>query len=269
MNLDPSLDKEKIAASFSRSAPSYDSFNDIQLRLAKELAEMAGAFKFEPTSILDIGTGTGEVAFLLNQRFPNAKIIGCDIAQGMIKKAKARNTSPNIKFEVADAEALPYNEDQFDLVVSNSTFQWVGNIVKAFSNVKRILKEDHPFVFITFGPKTFSELGHAFKLKVDSTANYLHTYRTIEELERLLTEDRFEILESSSEIVKQMYPSCREMFKTIKGVGALNASKDLPKGMKSRSKLEAMIHYYEDTFKMGDNVYATYEVIKVSARCCP
>jgi len=227
MKLENFFDKEKIAREFSRHAETYDKFASLQNSLARELVEIIRALKISPKTILDIGTGTGEVAFLLQDLFGNSKIIGCDIAPGMIEKARQKNKSANIAFDLADAEILPYKSGSFDLVASNTTYQWVENLKRAFAEAARVLKDSGHFAFITFGPDSLMELKKAYKLTVDEKAEYLHEYKTISELGNLLENIGFKVLSLNSRSVRTAYENFKEMQKTIKNIGAINASTKL------------------------------------------
>jgi len=256
------FDKERIAREFSRHAGTYDKFASLQNSLAKELVNSVRAFKISPKTILDIGTGTGEVAFLLQNVFRDAKITGCDIAPGMIERAKQKNRSKNITFEVCDAEIMPYKDKTFDLVVSNTTYQWVENLYRAFAEADRVLKPSGHFVFITFGPDSLNELKRAYRLTVDEKAEYLHEYMTVSEIGTILENAGFKVVSLSSRSVRSVYDNFREMQKTIKNIGALNASTKLPKGLRSKKRIRDFEKYYEDHYMLGDNIYATYEVIE-------
>lgn len=63
---------------------------------------------------LDVGTGTGAGARVLAQRFPDAEIVGVDVAPAMLDEA--RRLAPGIEFVEGDAAALPFGEREFDLV---------------------------------------------------------------------------------------------------------------------------------------------------------
>ncbi len=261
MSSPDSLDKSKIARSFSRAAKTYDKYANLQQSLAKELVDAVGSLKIKPVNILDIGTGTGEAAFLLKEAYPSAKITGIDIAPGMIDIAKSKPQSSGINFEVADAERLPYKSGSFDLVVSASTLHWVADIRKAFREAFRMLKEDGCFIFETFGPDTLIELRSSFMLKVDSSADYFHEYLSMDEIRKILEQCQFNVLNISSKNLKQLYDNSREIFKTIKGLGAMNASRRLPEGLRSKSKIKDLIEYYQKNFRSGDHIFATYQVI--------
>jgi malonyl-CoA O-methyltransferase len=266
MNSEHFLDKSKIARSFTRFAETYDKFASLQKQLAIQLVDAIRSLNLSPKNILDIGTGTGEVAFLLHDFFPNAKITGCDIAPGMIKKATQKNPHKCISFEICDAESLPYPDNEFDLIVSSTTYQWVEDLQKAFSEAKRVLKDKCNFLFITFGPDSLMELKKSYKLTVDEKAEYLHEYRTVSEIGKLLESCGLKVSNLNSKIVRTIYSNFREMQKTIKNIGALNASTNLPKGLRSKEKIRALIKYYETTYRLDDSIYATYEIIEAACK---
>lgn len=70
------------------------------------------------TRLLDVGCGAGQLALIAARA--GAKVTGCDIATNWIEKARARAAAErlDVNFEEGDAEALPYDDAQFDAVVS-------------------------------------------------------------------------------------------------------------------------------------------------------
>jgi ubiquinone/menaquinone biosynthesis C-methylase UbiE len=72
-----------------------------------------------PHRALDLGTGTGVGAFALARRFPNADVVGVDLSGEMVEQARSKTPhefSGRVRFEVADASALPYESGSFDVV---------------------------------------------------------------------------------------------------------------------------------------------------------
>ncbi len=264
------MDKKRIAASFSRSAEKYDEYAGLQKRLAKELVASIPAVRPAPLRILDIGSGTGEVAFLIAEKFKGSNIVGCDIALGMVRKAINKNRFPNVNFEVADAESLPYQDSSFDLVASSTTYQWVEDLQKAFSEARRVLKPGGYFAFLTFGPKTLTELKRYYREAFEKDADYLHNYMNMRELVVMLKAGGFEVMKNNSDTIREFYPGFRVFFKSLKGLGALNAAANLPKGLRSRSKMNKLVRLYEKNCRIGPpageagkRVFATYEIIKI------
>ena len=88
-----------------------------------------------PGRALDLGTGTGQGAFALARRFPNASIVGVDLAERMLAEAE-RKTPPELRdrvtFERGDASSLPYPDGSFDLVAH-------ANMIPFFDELERIV----------------------------------------------------------------------------------------------------------------------------------
>jgi len=93
-----------------------------------------GAIEPPPRRALDLGTGTGAGAFIVARRFPEAEVVGADLASGMIEEAR-RKTPPELtgrlRFEVADAANLPYEDAHFDLVA-------LANMIPFFDELARV-----------------------------------------------------------------------------------------------------------------------------------
>jgi len=112
---------------FDRVAPIWDTRTSSPDRMAPLDAALELA-SVTPQRILDLGTGTGAAAIWLAERFPEASIVGVDLAPRMIQAARERLPAQlvgRVKYEVADAAArLPFADAEFDLVtqVSVSAF---------------------------------------------------------------------------------------------------------------------------------------------------
>jgi len=88
-----------------------------------------------PQRVLDLGTGTGAAAVTVARRFPNAEVVGVDLAPAMIEEA--RRTAPadlagRLRFEVADAARLVYADGAFELVC-------LANMIPFFDELARVV----------------------------------------------------------------------------------------------------------------------------------
>lgn len=100
-----------VRRQFGRIAPVWDDYRtpDSSLPYETALSRVDGVGR-----ALDVGTGTGLGARAIKQRFPDAEVVGIDVAPEMI--ALARERVPEATFEVGDAARLPFGEGEFDLV---------------------------------------------------------------------------------------------------------------------------------------------------------
>ena len=87
-----------------------------------------------PTRVLDVGTGTGAAARLVADRFPAAEVVGVDFSSDMVDEARRllpAGLAGRVRFDVADASALPFEENVFDLVV-------LLNMIPFFDELARV-----------------------------------------------------------------------------------------------------------------------------------
>ena len=86
----------------------------------------------KPRRILDVGTGTGAVARLAAERFPDAEVVGADLSERMIAEARRLTDSTRSRYEVADARQLPFEDGAFELVT-------LGNMIPFFDELARVV----------------------------------------------------------------------------------------------------------------------------------
>ena len=100
----------ETAAFFDRFSKEYESQDRYRYLFYRWMVKtIVRQVEAESCRILDIGTGTGNLALRLAMRYPNSRILGVDISSGMIKEAKAkcaRMGLTNVRFEVSPVEAL-------------------------------------------------------------------------------------------------------------------------------------------------------------------
>ena len=96
--------------------------------------------------VLDLGCGAGFDVFLASRKVgPSGKVIGVDMTEEMIKKAKnnaKKNNINNVKFLLGEIEDLPIEDNSIDVIISNCVINLSPNKEKVFEEVKRVLKTD-------------------------------------------------------------------------------------------------------------------------------
>jgi SAM-dependent methyltransferase len=137
---------------WERAAPTWD--QRVNRSGPEYLGPLAAALlhvRPEPERALDIGTGLGDGALLIAREFPRARVRGVDFSEEMVRRAQARiglDPEGRVAFKAADAAALPYEDESFDLVTQL-------NVPPFFAEIARVLRPGG-FVVIaaSFGPST-------------------------------------------------------------------------------------------------------------------
>jgi ubiquinone/menaquinone biosynthesis C-methylase UbiE len=124
----------------SRGADKYDSFmGRWSRRLAPLFIDFAGLTAGD--SILDVGCGTGSLAFALVERANVASVEAIDYEQQFVDAARERNTDPRIKIQRGDACQLEFSDGQFDRALSMLVLQFVTDPERAVFEMRRVV---HP-----------------------------------------------------------------------------------------------------------------------------
>jgi len=113
-----------------------------------------------PKSVLDIATGTGDVAFAVNKHINPETLVGLDLSEGMLKfarqKAKKRGLENTIQFVKGDSENLEFADNSFEGVVVSFGVRNFENIEKGIAEIHRVLKPNGKLVVLEFSrPKKF------------------------------------------------------------------------------------------------------------------
>lgn len=147
---------------FDKISGNYDGLNrvisfGIDVKWRKKVIKLVEATN--PVSVLDIATGTGDLAISL-AKTGASEIIGLDISEGMLsvgrKKIAAENLSEKIKMVQADSEALPYEDDSFDAITVAFGVRNFENLEKGLAEIFRALKPNGIFVVLeTSVPTSF------------------------------------------------------------------------------------------------------------------
>ena len=122
--------RRPMRAQFDKLAPAWEG-----IRMPDTLAPVEAGLDSvtsPPARVLDLGTGTGVVARLVAERFPEAEIVGADMATQMIEEARRVTDSPRITYQVADAQKLPFADGAFDLVT-------LANMIPFFDELARVV----------------------------------------------------------------------------------------------------------------------------------
>ena len=146
----PYHDGEKAAQveqMFDNIAPTYDTLNhrlswDIDKGWRKKAIKALAPY--QPQSLLDIATGTGDFAILATQMLHPERVVGADISEGMMQigreKVKALGLENVVTFEKEDCTHLSYNNDTFDAVTAAFGIRNFADLDQGLREMCRVLR---------------------------------------------------------------------------------------------------------------------------------
>lgn len=152
-----------IAKMFDRISPKYDMLNHLlsfnidkvwRLKTAKTVV------RFHPKNILDLATGTADLAIQLAKLDPQAHIIGTDISEKMLEIGKAKivkqGLENQIELHLGDAAALAFGDNTFDAVTVAFGVRNFEHLDQGLSEIRRILKPNGQVFILEFSmPEKF------------------------------------------------------------------------------------------------------------------
>ncbi|WP_456378136.1 bifunctional demethylmenaquinone methyltransferase/2-methoxy-6-polyprenyl-1,4-benzoquinol methylase UbiE [Lutibacter sp.] len=162
--------KEQVAKMFDTISKEYDGLNrvisfGIDVKWRKKVVKIIG--NTNPDSILDIATGTGDLAINLTET-KASKIIGLDISEGMLdvgrKKIKKLNLSNTIEMVLGDSEKIPFEDNSFDAITVAFGVRNFEDLEKGLSEIYRVLKTGGTFAVLetSVPTKTPYKQGYTF-----------------------------------------------------------------------------------------------------------
>lgn len=146
--------KEQIAQMFDNISEGYDGLNrvisfGIDIKWRQKVVDIVQ--KHQPNNILDIATGTGDMAINL-AKTQAQDIVGLDISEGMLEvgrqKVKAKQLNDTIKMVIGDSENLPFGDHTFDAITVAFGVRNFETLNKGLAEILRVLKPQGKLVIL-------------------------------------------------------------------------------------------------------------------------
>ncbi len=148
---------EEVQEMFDNIAPTYDRLNHIlSLNIDKSWRKRVVRIvrEREPSDILDIATGTGDLAIALAKGNPQSRVVGLDPSQGMLsvaqQKVEAKGLSEQIELRCGAAESLDVADGSFDVVTVAFGVRNFGDLRGGMSEMVRTLRAGGSLVVLEF-----------------------------------------------------------------------------------------------------------------------
>lgn len=264
----PVIDIRQVRRNFSCHASEYDRHARVQKRVAARLLQVLREEEPPQGPVLELGTGTGEAARRLVDSWPGLPLVVSDIAHGMTRHAAG--TLPGTWAVDADAQALPFGNARFGLILSSSVFQWLNDLPAALAESRRALRPGGLIAFAMYGRETLRELREAHRMALAEAgaarSTHVHRFPGEEEVRAALAGAGLERLRLFSEEEREWHADALALMRSLKKIGAQNAAVSRPSGLSSRRTLQRLARLYAERFGRGAAVPATYHVIYALAR---
>ena len=264
------LNKKRISKDFSNAADTYDAAAIVQQEICDRALERLQMLKLEPSTILDIGSGTGKSVRGLQTQFPKSHVIASDVAMPMLMYLNQMQVSLKHKASIVccDAEKLSIKDESVDLIFSTSTFQWCEDLNLVFTECLRILKPDGVLVFTSFGPDTLKELRQSWAC-VDQQ-DHVHQFIDMHYIGDLLLANNYTDPVVDMELITIEYQHVRQLLKDLKDTGSRSKfdieENNFSSGLMGKNKFQQFEVAYESHRQNNGLLPASYEIIYGYAR---
>jgi demethylmenaquinone methyltransferase / 2-methoxy-6-polyprenyl-1,4-benzoquinol methylase len=158
----------QVRAMFDAIAPRYDLLNAV-LSLGIDRGwrreAVAWAVAKGPGAVLDVATGTADLALALRRATPAAEVVGVDVSEPMLAvgRAKAARRGIEVRLEVADGAALPFADGSFDAVTIAFGLRNFADIDAGLREFRRVLRRGGRLVVLEFPPPPGGAFGRLFR----------------------------------------------------------------------------------------------------------
>jgi len=258
--INPVLERQKLIDSFNQAASTYAAASSLQKYVGEQLLDRLEMIKLAPAAILDLGSGPGQLARVLEKKYTSAKILQLDIAEKMLhlSRRQASRFFSRQEYLCADADALPLAEHTIDLVFSNLMLQWSQGPDGLLNDLTRIIRPEGLFVFSSLGPDTLRELRESWAAVDDRI--HVNTFIDMHDLGDALVRAGFSDPVMEVEKVTLSYTNVDSLLHDLKGLGAHNVNVDRRRSLTGKHRYQSMQAEYEKK-RQADRLPATYEVI--------
>lgn len=253
------LDKQQIAATFSKAATTYDSVADLQRTVGTRLLSLLPDSLIKVNKIenwLDIGCGTGHFCQQLLEKWPNAQGIGLDLAEGMLKFS--RSYCPTISYICADAECLPLANSSQNIVFSSLALQWCTDFPAVLNEVQRVLKPNGLLLFSSIADGSLVELNQSWQA-VDGK-KHVNQFRTFKNYTNLVSSSDLEMIDLHCHQHIYHYEKVRDLTRELKYLGANHLQTGRTQGLVGKKGFQRFLNTYE-TYRQPQGLPASWQVV--------
>ena len=230
-------------------------FRAVAERLADRLSDIKRTFPLA----LDLGCHGGEFGEIVGVRGGIETLIQCDPAPAMARRAGGLALA-------AEADALPFGEGKFDLIVSNMSLHWVNDLPGALIQIRRALKPDGLFLASVAGGGTLGELRGALleaETEIAGGASpRVSPFVDLRDAGALLQRAGFALPVADGDLIPVRYENAWKLMTDLRGMGEANALVAMPRQFTRRTVILRAAEIYRERHEGDDGrIPASFRIV--------
>lgn len=259
------FDRQKLAHNRSKAAISFSEYAFLKDRVSSDLIERLHDTSHIFSNGLELGAHDGRLSAALVNDPKVANMLVTDVSPDMTALAAARG----LNAQIADEEHLPFDNAQFDLVLSGLSLHWVNDLPGALIQINNVLKPDGLFLGALFGAGTLSELRDCLiTAETDlrgGVSPRLSPLPGLSDMAGLMQRAGFALPVVDRDTVTVRYSSPLKLIQDLKGMGEQAAfRRGMSQPLSRRVLMRAMELYAENFADPDGRVRATFEIVYLS-----
>ncbi len=230
-------------------------FREVAERLADRLADIKRTFPLA----LDLGCHGGEFGEIAGARGGIETLIQCDPSAAMARRAGTLALA-------AEADALPFGEGKFDLIVSSMSLHWVNDLPGALIQIRRALKPDGLFLAALAGGGTLGELRGALLEAETELAGgaspRISPFVDLSDAGALLQRAGFTLPVADGDLIPVRYENALKLMADLRGMGEANALAAMPRHFTRRGVILRAAEIYRKRHEGPDGrIPASFQIV--------
>ena len=255
----PIFEPRVVRAHRERAAPRLADHDFMFREVAQRLADRLMDIKCRFPLALDLGCHGGEFGRIVGGRGGIENLVQCDPAPAMVRRAGGLAVA-------ADADALPFREGAFDLVVSVLSLHWVNDLPGALVQIRRVLGPDGLFLAALPGGGTLGELRAALteaELEITGGARpRVAPFVDMRDAGALLQRAGFALPVVDSDPIVVRYENMFRLMADLRGMGETAAMTGVPRHFTRREVILRAAEIYRQRHEGADGrIPATFQIV--------
>ncbi|MFC4350687.1 methyltransferase domain-containing protein [Fodinicurvata halophila] len=260
------FDRRILRRHRDRAAAGFGDHDFLFMEVGERLLDRLDDVKRDFSSILELGCRTGGFSAALQRKYPEARLVSCDVSPAMAARARS-DERPVL---VADEEALPFAPASFDLVFSVLDLHWVNDLPGCLLQLRQAMRPDGLLLVAVCGGDTLFELRsslvQAETMLENGLSPRISPMTELRDLGGLLQRSGFALPVADSDTLTVTYADPFRLMQDLRAMGESNAARHRRQTFTRRQTLAQAARLYFEQFATDDGrLPATFQVFYMTA----